>query len=92
MPRGGFEPPQAYAHQTLNLARLPIPPSRQYPKTVSFYKLNKIISTKNQTNFSIDIIFKFLKTSPVFNVTVSSTVFPKKAFAIGERYESILFS
>ena len=27
--RGGLEPPRAYAHKTLNLARLPVPPPPQ---------------------------------------------------------------
>ncbi len=28
VPKGGLEPPQAYAYMTLNHARLPIPPLR----------------------------------------------------------------
>lgn len=28
MPKGGFEPPRAYAHCALNAARLPVPPLR----------------------------------------------------------------
>ena len=30
VPKGGLEPPQAYAHMTLNHARLPVPPLRQH--------------------------------------------------------------
>ncbi len=29
VPKGGLEPPRAYAHMALNHARLPIPPLRQ---------------------------------------------------------------
>lgn len=29
VPKGGFEPPRAYAHCALNAARLPVPPLRQ---------------------------------------------------------------
>ena len=28
VPKGGLEPPQAFTHKNLNLARLPIPPLR----------------------------------------------------------------
>ena len=28
VPKGGFEPPRGCPHQTLNLARLPVPPLR----------------------------------------------------------------
>ena len=37
VPGGGFEPPQAYTHQPLKLARLPIPPSRQI-HSINFFK------------------------------------------------------
>ena len=30
MPKGGFEPPQVYTHKYLKLARLPVPPLRQF--------------------------------------------------------------
>jgi hypothetical protein len=36
VPKPGFEPGQAYTHQTLNLARLPIPPLRQCPHVRNF--------------------------------------------------------
>ena len=36
VPKPGFEPGQAYTHQTLNLARLPIPPLRQSPHVRNF--------------------------------------------------------
>jgi hypothetical protein len=29
VPKGGLEPPRRFHHQTLNLARLPVPPLRQ---------------------------------------------------------------
>lgn len=60
MPQEGLEPPRAYAHYVLNVARLPIPPLRhklflcENNTTLAYRMSNHAARTKRFTCHSVD--------------------------------------
>ena len=48
VPKGGFEPPRAFAHYALNVARLPVPPFRRAP---IIYRAAQISGKPGQASF-----------------------------------------